>query len=219
MADRKIRTYTSDDIEVQYDLVRCIHARECVKGLASVFNVEKRPWIQPDQAGGEDVAEVIQRCPTGALHFERKDGGAVEPTPDENTVMLNPDGPLYVRGDVTIKHADGDTILGDTRVALCRCGASTHKPYCDNTHKDTGFSTDGRVAQDKRKLETVKGGGKLGITPTTNGPLELSGDFEIIDADGETVFSGSKTWLCRCGASSNKPFCDGTHNKIGFKAE
>ena len=219
MAERKIRTYTSDDVAVTYDLKRCIHARECVKGLPAVFDVNKRPWIQPDQATADEVAEVVQRCPTGALHFIRKDGGDAEPTPDENNINIVADGPLYVHGDITLKHINGDTMLNDMRIALCRCGQSGDKPFCDNSHKDAGFTADGLIPEDKRMVEASESGGKLDITPGTNGPLALSGNFTITDATGETVFSGDKCWLCRCGASANKPFCDGTHNKIDFEAE
>ena len=74
----KIRRYTSADIDVTYDVKRCIHAAECVRGLPAVFDTKKRPWVQPDKANADTVAEVILRCPSGALHYERKDGGAAE---------------------------------------------------------------------------------------------------------------------------------------------
>lgn len=53
-----------------------------------------------------------------------------------------------------------------------------------------------------------------------NGPYLLDGPLEIVDPTGNvlTVEAGSKAALCRCGASVTKPFCDGTHSKIGFQA-
>lgn len=54
------------------------------------------------------------------------------------------------------------------------------------------------------------------ITVTEHGPYMLEGGVEVRDARGETVSDGDKAFLCRCGHSSNKPFCDGTHNRIGF---
>ena len=77
------------------------------------------------------------------------------------------------------------------------------------------------VAEDvaPKAVKEAATGGKLTITATPNGPLELVGHVEIVNADGETVFAGGKTYLCRCGASSSKPFCDGTHAKVGFEAE
>jgi CDGSH-type Zn-finger protein len=57
------------------------------------------------------------------------------------------------------------------------------------------------------------------VKPLRNGPLMVSGPLEVVSGTGRTVMRGSETFLCRCGASSNKPFCDGTHKKIGFTAE
>jgi hypothetical protein len=68
-----------------------------------VFNPSERPWVNPERAKADHVAEVVMRCPTGALQFERKDGGATEPIPQENAIAVSIDGPLYVRGDIHIK--------------------------------------------------------------------------------------------------------------------
>lgn len=213
----KIRNYESQHIDVQYELKRCIHARECVKRLSAVFDVDKRPWIQPENTPSTDaLAETIQYCPTGALHFNRKDGGAQEQTPEENTIRLVTDGPLYVRGDVQVVDSQGEVIAEDMRMALCRCGASNNKPFCDNTHKDILFKATGTPAEHPDSDPNASGARQLKIEATHNGPLVLSGEFEIIGADGQTVFLGNDTALCRCGGSSNKPFCDGTHRIIGF---
>ena len=58
------------------------------------------------------------------------------------------------------------------------------------------------------------------ISIMNNGSIRVEGDFEICDADGNTFGLGgrNKIGLCRCGQSSNKPFCDGTHAKVGFQS-
>jgi CDGSH-type Zn-finger protein/uncharacterized Fe-S cluster protein YjdI len=211
----KVRTYEAEDIGVHYDVKRCIHAERCVHGLPDVFDPDRRPWIDPTEASPDAIAEVIGRCPTGALHFTRTDGGAPEAVPDENTVTLNNDGPLYVRGDVTIVTPDGTEVLRDTRVALCRCGKTENKPLCDNSHRD-GFSAPGTLGTGGVKNGAREGG--LRITLSQNGPLLLEGPVTIIDAEGQEHRSGSKAALCRCGGSQNKPFCDGTHKKNGFQS-
>jgi CDGSH-type Zn-finger protein len=63
--------------------------------------------------------------------------------------------------------------------------------------------------------------GKAKITPTDNGPLYIQGDFVLLDPQGnEFILSGeNELWLCRCGHSEEKPFCDGHHKKVGFKSE
>lgn len=55
------------------------------------------------------------------------------------------------------------------------------------------------------------------IRPLKNGPLEVSGPVEIQDADGKALTAEQPAYLCRCGQSANKPFCDGTHRKVGFQ--
>lgn len=214
---RKIHEYESDDILVTYDVKRCIHAAECVRGLPAVFDTDKRPWIQPDQAAADQVAEVITRCPTGALQFERRDGGASEAVPEENTVRVDPNGPLYLRGDINVMTTDGHLLLEDTRMALCRCGASSDKPFCDGSHSKIDFQASGELGENQLSQKGNQSG-KLTITPSENGPLLLQGQVEISSADGESTCRGSKGALCRCGASDNKPFCDGSHNSIGFEA-
>ncbi len=59
---------------------------------------------------------------------------------------------------------------------------------------------------------------EVSITPTENGPYKVQGPVQLIDPDGNAVeVPGETIFLCRCGGSTNKPFCDGTHSKIGFQ--
>ncbi len=139
---RQIRNYTGANINVTYDAERCIHAAECLRRLPAVFDTSKRPWVQPDNESADNVAATILACPSGALHFERKDGGEAEPIPAHNTIRLTRNGPLYVRGDFTIVNSKGETVAHDTRATLCRCGGSANKPFCDNTHRKIGFAAE-----------------------------------------------------------------------------
>jgi len=56
------------------------------------------------------------------------------------------------------------------------------------------------------------------ILVTENGPLECNGEFDLVTVDGTLVAHETQTWLCRCGSSSEKPYCDGSHEKTGFVA-
>ncbi|PJF23541.1 MAG: hypothetical protein CUN56_00400 [Phototrophicales bacterium] len=215
----KPRTYTSETIDVIFDTKRCIHAQECVNGLPAVFDIDQRPWIQPQNGTPDEIAAVVRRCPSGALHVQRKDGGPAE-TPDPHaTIRIVPDGPLYVRGKITLLSSSGDVLLEDTRMAICRCGVSNNKPLCDNSHIQAMFQDEGMP-----NVQNVEGTPTqaLKITPSANGPLHLEGvdgDFTILNAEGQPIFVGNDAWLCRCGQSSNKPFCDSTHRKVNFVAE
>jgi|SRR5215211_4608557 uncharacterized Fe-S cluster protein YjdI len=68
------RAYTAPGVTVYYDVGRCLHFAECIRSLPEVFDARKRPWIQPENASAEDVAEVVRRCPSGALHYRLKEG-------------------------------------------------------------------------------------------------------------------------------------------------
>jgi uncharacterized Fe-S cluster protein YjdI len=136
------RKYTGERIEVEWEPRLCIHVRNCVRALPQVFDAEARPWITVDAADPDAVAATVRSCPTGALHFRRLDGGPQEEAPAEATIEPRPNGPLFVRGRVRIVGADGEVVREDTRVALCRCGGSANKPFCDGSHRRNGFTTD-----------------------------------------------------------------------------
>lgn len=54
------------------------------------------------------------------------------------------------------------------------------------------------------------------ITPQENGPYYVKGNFRVVLSDGTELEADEETWLCRCGQSKMKPFCDSTHKKVGF---
>jgi CDGSH-type Zn-finger protein/uncharacterized Fe-S cluster protein YjdI len=216
--EEDVHRYSGEEIEVSYDVNRCIHARECVRGLPEVFDPDERPWIDPDEATAEAVAAVVTECPTGALHFERTDDGEDESVPEENTVTVATDGPLYLRGDVELTTPDEETLLEDTRAALCRCGLSANKPLCDNSHQDE-FRAAGSAGQNSTGTEEQLIADSLDVTPIPDGPLALRGEFELRGEEDESTFQDDEATLCRCGESGDKPFCDGTHEEIGFSSE
>jgi len=140
-ADTK-REYANDEIVVTWEPSYCIHAADCLQGLPEVFDAMRRPWIEVDRASADEIADVVMTCPSGALHFRRLDGGAQESAPAGTTVAPQPDGPLYLRGSIRIEDPSGRVIREDTRLALCRCGGSANKPFCDGTHRLIGFRAD-----------------------------------------------------------------------------
>ncbi len=212
----RIHRYEGKAVAVLFDTGRCIHAADCVRGLPSVFDPKRTPWVDPDAASEAQIREVVARCPSGALKTV-----AIEPeAPDPmNSVSLVPNGPLYFRGRAKVVNASGDTVVEDFRMALCRCGESRAKPFCDNRHRALPFQHDGSVAN-AENLEAVDfGESEICFEPVTDGPLHVMGPLRILDASGQVRFSGMETWLCRCGASASKPFCDGSHKACGFKSD
>ena len=169
--------------------------------------------MAPEKATPEALLGVVMQCPTGALHLRLGDEDP-EVALATNRVEVAPDGPLFVRGEVTVQTPDGEVLLRDTRVALCRCGLSANKPLCDNSHRDT-FTHDGVLPETDGA--TAEADGPLAVTVQPDGPLRLEGPLTIAGADGGTA-AKDKAALCRCGASENKPYCDGSHKRIGFEA-
>jgi uncharacterized Fe-S cluster protein YjdI len=135
-ADARGRAYGGGPITVFYDARRCIHFAECVRGLSEVFDVERKPWIDVSGAGAERIAEVVRRCPTGALQYERS-AGPPEAPDRPTSVTAIPDGPLTLRGQLSIETPAG--AVNDTRAALCRCGLTENQPFCDHECKRAGW--------------------------------------------------------------------------------
>ncbi|MFW6088850.1 MAG: CDGSH iron-sulfur domain-containing protein [Gemmatimonadota bacterium] len=226
---RRLRTYESDDVSVTYDPRRCIHSAECVRGLRRVFDPDRKPWIDPEHAGADAIAEVIERCPTGALHYERKDGGPAEKPDSENVARVGADGPVYARGRIRVELPGGD-VLEETRVAFCRCGASQDKPFCDGSHEEAGFRDPGAIRGGRlvpldelsdataSEAEPDPHAGTVTFRCAPNGPLLVRGPLRIEGTDGSRS-TGHKGALCRCGHSETRPFCDGSHRDTGFEAD
>ena len=137
---RKI--YRGRDMEVSFDLDICIHIAECLRGQPEVFDLNRRPWVLPDVAGADEVAEIVRRCPSGALLYRRLDGEPEEDPDGPATVTPMRDGPLLVSGRIEVKHEDG-SVETLPRATLCRCGESQHKPFCDNQHLAAAFRAPG----------------------------------------------------------------------------
>lgn len=214
--ETKVRTYEGENATVTWDQKRCIHFAACVRGLPDVFDPDAKPWIQPDDATPEALLATVRQCPTGALHLHQPDGTNPEETPTEASVTVDANGALFLRGDIRIQTQDGDELLRDTRVALCRCGLSKNKPLCDGSHEGA-FTDAGTLDEVGTTLEDVTPGAELVVTPSPNGPLLVAHTVQISGADGQTV-TKPKVALCRCGHSNNKPFCDGSHREVGFTA-
>lgn len=138
------RTYRGSAIEVSFDLGQCIHIGECLRRLPEVFALDRRPWISPEGATADEIASVVERCPSGALQYRRLDGGPQETGPEPAVVTPMRNGPLLVRGRIEVRDDDG-TLEVLPRATLCRCGGSLSKPFCDNTHLTNGFRAPGDV--------------------------------------------------------------------------
>ncbi len=135
-----IRRYSNGEVTVVWQPSRCIHSGNCFRGLPAVFDPRERPWVRVDAAATAELVTQVERCPSGALTIERQAAPAGHDDPDQPVrIQVSANGPLIVTGVVTVVDAAGVETRREGRCALCRCGGSANKPFCDGTHKRIEF--------------------------------------------------------------------------------
>jgi len=205
----------------------------------------------------------------------------------QNEPSIEPaiNGPYLVNNLKDLKDSKGEQLNAKPVMALCRCGGSSSKPFCDGTHLNIGFKGDKDPSRNPDKLDTYEGkditihdnrgvcahagfctdnspnifnvenepwispdaddagktartirmcpsgalsytrdgvlykdlGRSPSLTVSKDGPYYVTGGVKFNDSDGNTPESKEHYTLCRCGASKNKPFCNGDHWQIKFK--
>ncbi|ALD20103.1 (4Fe-4S)-binding protein [Hymenobacter sp. DG25A] len=142
-----VKHYSNGTVTVVWQPALCIHSRHCVLGLPEVFDFERRPWIDPTAAASPEIMRQIEQCPSGALsYFLNQEAPAAAPDDQKATgaeampttgirVEVSAGGPLLISGPVVVHTPDGQE-HSHPRTALCRCGQSKNKPYCDGAHRD-----------------------------------------------------------------------------------
>ena len=204
-------TASSKEITLHFDTKRCIHSRHCVMDAPKVFRANTQgKWIHPEAAPIDHLVRVAHNCPSGAITYQRHDGASDEVPPEVNVLRVRENGPYALAADFTLQGQ------AHTRATLCRCGQSQNKPFCDNSHVKVRFAATGEpqtIPSDPLEFR----GGTLSVDPLADGPLQLLGNIEICAGTGRTITRAQNARLCRCGHSSTKPFCDGTHARVGFK--
>jgi uncharacterized Fe-S cluster protein YjdI len=144
----KTHKYSNGEVTVVWKPETCIHSAICFRGLNEVFDPKKRPWVNIQGSTTERIVEQVRNCPSGALsYFMKADVQSAEET--DTTVRgevaniinieVTPNGPLLVKTDCVVTFSDGRQEIKRGRTALCRCGGSSNKPYCDGTHRKNGF--------------------------------------------------------------------------------
>jgi CDGSH-type Zn-finger protein len=132
-----------------------------------------------------------------------------------NEALITGGGPINLTGNITLVKEDGSIVYAN-HLSLCRCGASATKPVCDEHHLNVEFLHSGRIyeASDVQHSERPS---KITISIIKNGPVTFSGRLRVHNNHGQECVK-QRGSLCRCGHSANKPFCDGSHEKTGFRS-
>lgn len=138
----KDRDYSNGDLTVHWRPEVCIHSRKCFAGLSSVFNPSKRPWVDLSGAEQEAIMAQVEKCPSGALSYSLAGAQqeAVASQGETPVVEVSANGPLLIKGPCVVRFADGNEQIRENVTALCRCGASRNKPYCDGSHRSVEFT-------------------------------------------------------------------------------
>ena len=174
--------YRGTGITIHDNRALCAHSGICTDGLPGVFRLGKEPWIDADGAGAAAAIAIVQRCPSGALSYSH-DGVPPAAGPGERLITASANGPYFVSGRVELR-ADGARPRDPGRYALCRCGGSKNKPFCDGTHWAIGFDgSRGRQAGmfapplGVRRLSFIVGGLLVGGAAAAIVAIEAAGKW------------------------------------------
>ncbi|HEY3287298.1 MAG TPA: (4Fe-4S)-binding protein [Gemmatimonadaceae bacterium] len=75
---KRLQTYEAEGITVTFDPAVCVHSGVCLRGLPLVFDVRRKRWIHAEAASPEEIAAQVDRCPSGALQYQRTSTGRHE---------------------------------------------------------------------------------------------------------------------------------------------
>lgn len=208
-----IETHITEQGNLYFDGEKCIHSRNCVLNRPDVFVPDvKGEWIHPENASSGELHAIADNCPSGAIRYEET--GWAQHKPLVNTLHIRENGPYALNADLQL----GEEPCVSQKMTLCRCGASKNKPYCDGSHVGIEFVATGEVAVVVSAVPESQTGVVI-VSPLKDGPVQVDGNLEICTGTGHTVNRVQQVHLCRCGHSSNKPYCDGTHSKVDFTTE
>lgn len=142
------RPYTNGELTVFWRPNLCIHSANCLIGQPKVFSSIRRPWINMQGASTAEIIKVVNTCPSRAITFLKKSRTAASGKRKSSSRKVSPakiqilkDGPALIRGDFILRDSDNKKIKVERDVAaICRCGQSGKKPFCDGTHHKIGFT-------------------------------------------------------------------------------
>jgi CDGSH-type Zn-finger protein len=137
----KMDNYEGREITIHDNRGVCSHAGFCTDNVPNVWRMGKEPWINPDGADPVQIEAVIKLCPSGALSCTRK-GVLIKDFDRKPGITVSKDGPYRVVGGPGLNDQGGNKPESKEHFALCRCGGSKNKPFCDGTHWHIKFKDD-----------------------------------------------------------------------------
>lgn len=137
-----LQVYHTRNLIVTYDPGVCMNFGDCLRANREVFDRSRPEWIDLRAADPDAIAEIAARCPSGALHAIRPNRPGERPLPSAGvSVHATPNGPIVVKGKVTLELPSGGTEQRSGAFSLCRCGHTRSTPFCDGSHIRVGFKS------------------------------------------------------------------------------
>jgi len=140
-AKDRLDSYQGKEITIHDNRSICAHAGYCTDGLPSVFRYGEDPFVDPDGASFEEIVDIVNQCPSGALSYTIEDESETRIINDAS-IFIEPNGPYVVKGKVVLLDTAKGKGASESSYTLCRCGASKNKPFCDGSHWDINFTDD-----------------------------------------------------------------------------
>ena len=151
-----MKEYKNDHLIVHWFPELCSHPGICLRLLPEVFNLKQRPWINVNAAEPEEIINTIDKCPSGAIRYSIPEGSKIKKNVSngvgninfENTnssvvkIKVNANGPLLIEGPTIILDFEGKPLREGHKMALCRCGLSGNRPFCDGAHSKQSWKPD-----------------------------------------------------------------------------
>jgi CDGSH-type Zn-finger protein len=137
----RVDDYIGKEITIHDNRGVCAHAHFCTDNSPAVFDIKKKPWVNPDATDPEETVRTIRMCPSGALSYT-KDGVTYQDQDRKPAVTIFSNGPYCIVGGIALNDPTGATPESKEHYTLCRCGASRNKPFCDGKHFRARFRDD-----------------------------------------------------------------------------
>ena len=136
------KKYTANELTIVWKPQLCTHSAKCFHGLPNVFNPDEKPWVKPENETTEAIIKQVDLCPSGALSYINNNKQPHKSTTMETNaikIQVTAGGPLLINGTCIIVDKEGNETTKEGTTALCRCGHSSNKPYCDGAHRPNNF--------------------------------------------------------------------------------
>ena len=172
-----------------------------------------------EQVGSQESAQQ-ENLTTSARALDRwfkerqKNQGTPRLLDVPNEALVTNCGPLQLTGNLTLVREDG-TVQYANHLTLCRCGSSNSKPTCDGQHLEREFLNPGKITE-ASEIPASSRPSKITISCIKDGPITFRGRLRLHNEFGQECVK-MRGSLCRCGHSASKPFCDGSHERVGFR--